>query len=68
MKHVQNLHQNGMNKTLLDDTFKNLIYLFDGLETRYHQEKYFKNNFNLVVSSELMMFSLLTTKLFITKI
>ena len=34
----------------LDEAFQNVPGVFQGLETTYKQEKYFRENFNLVVS------------------
>ena len=34
----------------LDEAFQNVPDVFQGLETAYKQEKYFRENFNLVVS------------------
>ena len=57
---VQQLHSGvcakltsfGLDETILDNVFTDITDLFVDLETRYKQEKFFKEQFGFVVSAD----------------
>ena len=45
------LAEKGVDEAMLEDIFSGMIDPFDGLETQFKQEKYFKTSFGLIVST-----------------